>query len=109
MSRWCPTSTGSLELDDGESNPALMTRGGQPLAGSDRDRVLAAFTVVLFRDNDVDCLTCEGTHIPEALICPTDVIASAATVGLMPTPWSAGFPERLEGSFQDVYRASGVR
>ena len=99
----------SRELDDGESNPALMTRGGQPLAGSDRDRVLAAFTVVLFRDNDVDCLTCEGTHIPEALICPTDVIASAATVGVDAHTVVCGLPERLEGSFQDVYRASGVR
>jgi hypothetical protein len=95
----------SQELDGDRSDPAVMARGKQPLAGSDRDRVLAAFTVVLFRDADVACLTCRGTRIPVTLSCSTSTVASAATIGVDARKQVCGLPRRLEGAFQDVYSA----
>ena len=93
------------DLEQGDSNPAVMVPGQQPLAGSDRDRVLSAFTVVLFRDADVECLTCLGTEVPESSACPTEPAASGATIGADARPDLCGLPERSEGSFQDLYGA----
>ena len=94
------------ELADTQSDPAVMVRGQQPLAGSDRDRVLSAFTVILFRDADVECLTCLGTEVPEWADCQVEPAASAATIGADARTELCGLPERVEGSFQDLYRAS---
>jgi hypothetical protein len=91
------------QLGEDEGEAALLTRGEQPLEGSDRDRTLAAFSVVLMRDAGVDCLNCLGTSIPEGLTCPTSPLSTVVTVGVDGNEDRCTLPLGAVGAFYSRY------
>lgn len=81
-----------------------LVMGAQPLAGSDRDRVLLAQTGVLLRDTGAICVNCDGLNQPGHLDClvarPDAVITIGVSGAVDP---GCGLPKRAPGTLIDVY------
>lgn len=93
-------------LSSAGNGDVQLTRGQQPLLGSDRDRVVAAFTVVLVRDEELDCLNCEGNTIPEFLDCHSGPIDSIS-VGVDSRVSLCGARTRVDEAYQSYFAAVG--
>jgi hypothetical protein len=84
------------------AGPAALLPGSQPLAGSDRDRIVAAHVAALLRDNGRECITCLGTSLP-VVSCAATPAAVAVTVGTATDEVRCGLHRVARGEFQDLY------
>lgn len=80
-----------------------LVMGSEPLAGSDRNRVLLALTVVQLRDAGVVCVNCQGSGQPLPLDCTATRPDMVITIGAAEPADVCGLALSENAPLTDVY------